>query len=132
MRASSGYAAEPLRGKSWLGAGELETVAGIAREAGARGIEEAEPCAALWAEVLRRAIDDFAFLLAKQQGPAIAKADADRLRHIREDDPVAFFTSPWFEEICAYLGLAPDSIRPSKDELQALIQHSTTNAREVS
>jgi hypothetical protein len=95
-------------------------MADVQREVLAHELEELEPSAALWVEVIRRALDDCAYLLEKEGQTALKPSVEGRLREIRDDDPVAFFEGPWFEEICDYLGLAPDSIRPPAEELRRL------------
>lgn len=109
---------DPPDDREAIGPRELEAMGEVEREREARELEWRDPSASLWVTVLRTALDDFAYVRDKSGRKGLQRHELKRLQQIREHDPVAFFRSGWFEEICDYLGLDPDSVRPSAAELR--------------
>jgi hypothetical protein len=91
---------------------DLEAMADVRREALARDLESAEPCASLWLAVILRALQDLAFLRQKAGKEQLKPHERKRIERIREYDPAAFFLDPWFREICDHIGVSADAVRP--------------------
>jgi len=91
---------------------DLEAMADVQREVLARDLESAEPCASLWLAVIRRALQDLAFLRQKAEKEQLKPHERKRIERIREYDPAAFFLDPWFREICDHIGVSADAVRP--------------------
>ena len=71
-----------------------------------------EACRSLWVAVIQKAIKDMAYTSQKRGQRALTPSEREKLHRIYElDAPEAFFSSPWFEEICLFLELSPSRIR---------------------
>lgn len=109
---------DPPPEREGVGPRELEAMGDAERETLARQLELVEPATSLWVTVLGLALSDFAYLLDRVGQRGLNRYEAKRVQEIREHDPVRFFDSGWFEQICEYLGLDPDVVRPSADDLR--------------
>jgi hypothetical protein len=66
----------------------------------------------LYVSVIQLAIKDYEFLRRINGQPALSPSERKKLRGLAEDsDPVEFFNSRWFEDICGMIGIHAQAIR---------------------
>ncbi len=66
----------------------------------------------LFVSVIQLALKDYEFLLRIRRQRCLTPSERKKLRGLTEDgDPEEFFASHWFEDICAMIGIQPDTIR---------------------
>ena len=75
-------------------------------------VTDPDACRELLFAVLESALRDHAFLRDLESRKRVSKPQARRRAAIIEvGDPADFFDGPWFEDICHFLSLQPDSVR---------------------
>lgn len=86
------------------------------RDDSGRIVTDPDACRELLFAVLESALRDHAFL---QQLEAQARVSTPQQRRraaiVEVGDPGEFFAGPWFEDICYFLNLEPDSVRDVVD-----------------
>lgn len=66
----------------------------------------------LYVSVIQLAIKDYEFLRRINGQRSLSPSERKKLRGLTEDsDPVEFFNSRWFEDICGMIGVHPQAIR---------------------
>lgn len=66
----------------------------------------------LYVSVIQLAIKDYEFLRRINGQRALSPSERKKLRGLAEDsDPVEFFNSRWFEDICGMIGVHAQAIR---------------------
>ncbi len=66
----------------------------------------------LYVSIIQLAIKDYEFLRRISGQPTLSPSERKKLRGLTEDsDPVEFFNSRWFEDICGMIGVHPQAIR---------------------
>jgi hypothetical protein len=66
----------------------------------------------LYVSIIQLAIKDYEFLRRIDGRNALSPSERKKLRGLSEDsDPVEFFNSGWFEDICGMIGVHPQAIR---------------------
>ena len=66
----------------------------------------------LYVSIIQLAIKDYEFLRRIIEQNALTPSERKKLRGLAEDsDPVEFFNSRWFEDICGMIGVHPQAIR---------------------
>lgn len=66
----------------------------------------------LYVSVIQLAIKDFEFLRRIDKQDRLSSSERKKLRGLLEDgDPLDFFTSRWFEDMCGMIGVHPNAIR---------------------
>ena len=66
----------------------------------------------LYVSIIQLAIKDYEFLRRIDGRIALSPSERKKLRGLSEDsDPVEFFNSPWFVDICGMIGVHPQAIR---------------------
>lgn len=93
------------------------------RDDDGRIVTDPDACRELLFAVLESALRDQAFL---QQLDAQARISTPQERRraaiVEVGDPEEFFAGPWFEDICHFLNLEPDSVRDLVDAGAAATQ----------
>lgn len=70
----------------------------------------------LYVSIIQLAIKDYEFLRRIDGRNALSPSERKKLRGLSEDsDPVEFFNSPWFVDICGMIGVHPQAIREHLD-----------------
>ena len=73
---------------------------------------DGEPYRRLYIRVIQLAINDYDFLRRIDPEDQLSPSERRKLRSLTGDcDPVVFFTSPWFDDICRMIGLHAQAIR---------------------
>ena len=90
---------------------ELDT--GIVQhDAPGRDWTDLEAYRQLYVSVIQLAIKDYEFLRKINGQDSLSPSERKKLRGLTEDsDPVEFFNSRWFEDICGMIGVEPKAIR---------------------
>ena len=66
----------------------------------------------LYVSIIQLAIKDYEFLRRIDGRPTLSPSERKKLRGLAEDsDPVEFFNSRWFEDICGMIGVHAQAIR---------------------
>jgi len=66
----------------------------------------------LYVSIITLAIKDYEFLRRINGRVNLSPSERKKLRGLTEDsDPVEFFNSRWFEDICGMIGVHPQAIR---------------------
>lgn len=66
----------------------------------------------LYVSIIQLAIKDYEFLKRIADQESLSPSERKKLRGLTEDsDPVEFFNSGWFEDICNMIGVQPKAIR---------------------
>ncbi|HJO03456.1 MAG TPA: hypothetical protein QGG47_05750 [Acidobacteriota bacterium] len=66
----------------------------------------------LYVSIITLAIKDYEFLRRINGRVSLSPSERKKLRGLTEDsDPVEFFNSRWFEDICGMIGVHPQAIR---------------------
>lgn len=75
-------------------------------------VTDLDACRELLFAVLESALRDYAFIRQLEAQRRVSAPHAKRRAAIQEiGDLTEFFEGPWFEDICYFLGLEPDSVR---------------------
>lgn len=75
-------------------------------------VTDLDACRELLFAVLENALRDYAFIRRLETQRRVSAPHAKRRAAIQEiGDLTEFFEGPWFEDICFFLGLDPDSVR---------------------
>lgn len=70
----------------------------------------------LYVSVIQLAIKDYEFLRKINGQRSLSPSERKKLRGLTEDsDPVEFFNSRWFEDICGMIGVHAQAIRERLD-----------------
>jgi hypothetical protein len=83
-------------------------------ERSAAAIEEfdLDSCRQLYLSIIELAVHDYRFLRKMRSQTKSSRYDRKKLRQMTEDgDPLEFFESRWFEQVCDYIGVKPQLIR---------------------
>jgi hypothetical protein len=73
---------------------------------------DVESCRQMYLSIVELAVNDYRFLQRMSGQERKSRYDRKKLRQMTEDgDPREFFASPWFEEVCNYVGVQPQLIR---------------------
>ncbi len=90
----------------------VEVKAGIVPNASGDEWTDIEAYRQLYVSIIQLAIKDYEFLRRISGQHALSPSDRKKLRGLTEDsDPVEFFNSRWFEDICGMIGIHAQAIR---------------------
>ena len=93
-----------------LSASEIN--AGIVPNASGEEPTDLEAYRQLYVSVIQLAIKDYEFLRRIHGQSTLSPSERKKLRGLTEDsDPVEFFNSRWFEDICGMIGIHAQAIR---------------------
>lgn len=85
-----------------------------------------DACRQLYLSIIELAVHDYRFLQKMQGQAKSSRYDRKKLRQMTEDgDPRDFFRSPWFEQVCDYIGVESKLIRErlaSEDQELSLVE----------
>lgn len=71
-----------------------------------------DSCRQLYLSIIELAVHDYRFLRKMNAQKRSSRYDRKKLRQMTEDgDPMEFFDSRWFEQVCDYIGVKPQLIR---------------------
>jgi len=90
----------------------VEIKAGAVSNASGRDWTDNEAYRQLYVSIIQLAIKDYEFLRRINGRNTLSPSERKKLRGLTEDsDPVEFFNSRWFEDICGMIGVHPQAIR---------------------
>ncbi len=100
---------------------------GIVPDIGPEDLTDNQAYRQLYVSIIQLAIKDYEFLRRINGRNALSPSERKKLRGLSEDsDPVEFFNSPWFVDICGMIGVHPQAIR------EHLEVHEGTNLMPIS
>lgn len=111
MTVDQGYGGESPDTGFRCAADEIAALFDEQRGAVEEVLASGERCARLWSAVIRKALDDLAFLRRAKGEHDTTKHFAQKVRRIQENPPSEFFEGSWFTEICEHLGVDPEFVR---------------------
>ena len=77
----------------------------------ARENKDRDACQTLWQTVIERAVTDLEYMDRCAERNDLTQHELQKLHRIRENPPIDFIQSNWFEEICNYLQIDAEYIR---------------------
>lgn len=90
----------------------VELKSGVVPNAAPRDWTDNEAYRQLYVSIIQLAIKDYEFLRRIDGQPTLSPSERKKLRGLTEgSDPVEFFNSGWFEDICGMIGVHPQAIR---------------------
>lgn len=79
-------------------------------------ITDLEAYRQLYVSIIQLAIKDYEFLRRINGQDCLSPSERKKLRGLTEDsDPLEFFTSSWFDDICGMIGIHAQAIRERLD-----------------
>lgn len=94
----------------------VEVTAGIVPDVQLEDLTDNEAYRQLYVSIIQLAIKDYEFLRRINGRNVLSPSERKKLRGLSEDsDPVEFFNSGWFEDICGMIGVHPQAIRERLD-----------------
>lgn len=86
--------------------------AGIVPDVALEDLTDNQSYRQLYVSIIQLAIKDYEFLRRIDGRNALSPSERKKLRGLSEDsDPVEFFNSLWFVDICGMIGVHPQAIR---------------------
>ncbi|NKB89288.1 MAG: hypothetical protein GKS06_13805 [Acidobacteria bacterium] len=90
----------------------VQVTAGIVPDVALEDLTDHQAYRQLYVSIIQLAIKDYEFLRKIDGRNALSPSERKKLRGLSEDsDPVEFFNSGWFEDICGMIGVHPQAIR---------------------
>jgi hypothetical protein len=90
----------------------VQVGAGIVPDVSLEDLTDQQAYRQLYVSIIQLAIKDYEFLRRIDGRNALSPSERKKLRGLSEDsDPVEFFNSGWFEDICGMIGVHPQAIR---------------------
>ena len=94
----------------------LQTKTELFPSAGADTWTDLDAYRQLYVSIIQLAIKDYEFLKRINEQDRLSPSERKKLRGLTEDsDPVEFFNSRWFEDICGMIGVHAQAIRERLD-----------------
>ena len=90
----------------------VEVKAGVVPTATPGDWTDNEAYRQLYVSIIQLAIKDYEFLRRISGQSCLSPSERKKLRGLSEDsDPIDFFNSRWFEDMCGMIGVHPQAIR---------------------